>query len=268
MKTTRRSLASLTLLPLMAIIPSVMATGCTADVGDEAEQAEQDLVTGRTRLRLAAFIPCDAVDTMGLYDGDGRSFSHDGAAKSSRVMLDVVVDPNGEDTSERHMFPSKKFDKSAIQSKDGWCVTLKDGAQPTKTKTANGDRVYSLIREDARTEKLGSQNFSVTQVQLEAHAKNPLIPFGLAPNTDATVLVEIFYPLSSSGVKGSPTWLVWAGSHDAFPSWELYADRQPVFQYDVREAGKGPFDLLPFGKPKTSGVCERKASRWSCEERD
>jgi hypothetical protein len=124
--------------------------------------------------------------------------------------------------------------------------------------------VFSVIKEDARVQQLGGRPFSVTQVTLEAHAKNPLIPLGLAPNTDATVMVEIYYPLSANNTKGAPAWLVWAGTHDAFPSWELYADGLPIFQYDVLAAGKGPLDLLPGDAQKTSGSCERKGMGWSC----
>lgn len=259
MKLAARFRASLIILSLAS-----MVTGCSTDLDEDAEQAEQDLVAGRTRLRLAAFIPCDAVDAMGLYDGDGRSFSHDGAMKSSRVLLDVAVDPNGQDTSERHMFPSKKFDKADLVSKSGWCAKMRSGAVPKATKTANGDDVYAVIKEDARVQKLGGQSFSVTEITLEAHAKNPLLPLGLAPNADATVKVELFYPLSPGKAKGAPSWLTWAGNHDAFPSWELYVDRVPVFQYDVLAAGKGPTDLLPGDQRKTSGVCERKAATWTC----
>lgn len=251
----------------LVALTSLAAAGCQGAAEAEiVDTSEDELVSRTTGLRLAAFIPCDGVDTFGLYDGDGRGFSYAGAAESSRALLDVSLDPDGDATFKPTMFPSKKFSGAAAASKRGWCVTLKDGARADRTAVASADRVFATVREDARTERVGSTDYSVTTARLEAHAKNPLIPFGLAPNTDAVVVVEVYYLLV--GGKKTPRWLTFAGYHDAFPSWELYADGQPVFQYDVLASGKGPTDLFPGNEREVSGVCGKVGARWTCERAD
>lgn len=245
-------------------LASLALGGCQAAAEDElVDTSEDELVARTTGLRLAAFIPCDGVDTFGLYDGDGRGFSYTGAAESSRALLDVSLDPDGDATFKPTMFPSKRFSGTAAASKRGWCVTLKEGARAERTAVAGSERVFAVIDQGARTERVGSTEYSVTTARLEAHAKNPLIPFGLAPNTDAVVVVEIYY--LTVGGKKTPRWLTFAGYHDAFPSWELYADGQPVFQYDVLASGSGPTDLFPGSEREVSGVCGKVGARWTCQ---
>src|SRR5690242_6221129 len=99
--------------PLLALSFLALATACSAASETDAEQSSEALgETSRVELRLAAFIPCQGIDTFGVFDGDGRSFGYDVAAESSRVLLDVTVDPAGADRVTPRGFPSKRFPSS------------------------------------------------------------------------------------------------------------------------------------------------------------
>lgn len=253
----------LALLPTLAVaLTSLGAAGCGAELDEDTATSEAaNTAKTTTDLRFAAFIPCEGVDQMGLFDGDGRSFDHDGAARSSRLLLDVKIDPNGPDTVTPKGFPSKKFSGSALASKSGWCAKLKPGAVAEKEATASLDRVTASVREKARTWQGGSVTYDVTEVQLDAHGKNPLVFF--APNADGVCSLDVYYPRGTT--SKAPKWIVWACSHDAFPSWELYIDKQRVLAYDVLAAGGGPFDLIPGNEERAQGVCESVNGRWDCQ---
>jgi hypothetical protein len=240
-----------------------ITTAC-AGVEDDVDTSSEALVeTNKVQIRLAAFIPCEGIDGFGIYDGDGRSFGHDAAAQSSRVLLDATIDPAGFDPVTARVFPSKKFSSSAVERKNGWCVDLRAGAVPERTATADASRVFATI-----SERPDWQGHAVTRVRLEAHARNPLLWF--SPNLDAVMELDIYY--TRTGGTKKPRWVTFSGSHDAFPSWELYVDRVPVIQHDALRDSNGPIDLLPGNERSHSGLCTRQAPSattgavWTCEE--
>lgn len=253
----------LALIPTLTLaLGSLGAVGCGAEIDEDAATSEAaNTAKPTTDLRFAAFIPCEGVDQMGLFDGDGRSFDYEGAGRSSRLLLDVTVDPNGPEKITPKGFPSKKFSGSAMESKSGWCAKLKPGSVPEKQATASLDRVTAQVRENARTWQGGAVTYDVTEVTLDAHGKNPLVFF--APNADGVCNLDIYYPRGTTAK--TPKWIVWACSHDAFPSWEFYIDKQRVLAYDVLAAGGGPFDLIPGSGEQAQGVCESRSGRWDCQ---
>ncbi len=239
-----------------------LAAAC-AGTTEDTESTDDALVeTSRVDLRLAAFIPCDGVDGFGIYDGDGRSFSWEGAAVSSRILLDASVDPEGADTVKGRVFPSEKFNRSAVASSNGWCVKLRAGARPERTATADASGITARI-----TDLPDQQGYAITRVTLDGHAKNPLV--FLAPQADGVITVDIWY--AREGGKKKPRYVTYSGYHDAFPSWELYVDQVPVFQYDALRHSSGPLDLFPGNEVDHRGTCTRRARGgagplWACRE--
>lgn len=239
-----------------------MFSACAARDGEEGlDQALAE--DNRVQLRLAAFIPCEAVDWIEVYDGDGRSFSWEGGAESSRALLDVLVDPEGEDEVTPRGFPSKKYKKSDVASADGWCGKLKASSVPTQTAYADLSRVFATV-----SDRPDWEGYAVTRVRMEVHANNPIPIF--APNTDAVVELDIYYAREDGAKK--PKFVSYSGSHDRFPNWELYVDKVPVFQYDAQKGGVGPLNLfpIPLRKRRHSGLCTRQDSGpagavWSCQ---
>ena len=248
----RAALASLTAL-------SVSALGCAASDEEDIEATDDELAeSSKVELRLAAFIPCEGISALGVFDGDGRSFSYEGAAESSRTLLDVTLDPDGPDPVAGRAFPSKKFSGAAVAAQSGWCVRLRPGAQPERTAVADASRVFARVDEN----RPDWQGYAVSRVHLEMHAKNPLV--FLAPNLDGVFDIDVYY--AREGGRKRPVWVTFVGRHDQFPSWELYVDGAPVFLYDALASGAGPLDLLPGNDVTHAGLCERRPSGWSCAE--
>lgn len=248
------------LLRVVSAITVVVATAAcgSADTGEDTGEGTGALgPTTTTKLRLAAFIPCAGVDAFGVFGGDNRGFGNDAAATSSRLLLDVSLNSQGTDTFAAKSFPSTKFSSSAVDRKDGWCVTLQSGARPEKTATADTGRVFATIQENSGT----WNEYTLTHVRLEAHGKNPLVFF--APNADAVIDIDVYY--QKVGGKSVARWITFSGNHDPFPSWELYVDGATVFQHDTRATGHGPFDLVPGGEIQESGVCEHTTTGWRCD---
>lgn len=205
----------------------------------------------QAEIKLRVFIPCRAVPAIGLtgrraFAGDDRGFSYDeGTSRAElvgRVTLGAAGAPPTVSLVSRSFGRSEEYshdDLVDVAGKPDWYKSLREGATPLAADTlvAGDDNLkIELGAGSSTTESVFSALENTTVVTIGLAGALPLMTG--APAIDATLYLHL------KSVGGRLRALV-HGSHDGFPAFELYVNRQLVYSYDPVAAGSSPDALLP-----------------------
>jgi hypothetical protein len=224
------------------------ACGGVIDEGALLEDPALDTESGGAivSLRAAAFIQCPVVGAPPLpyafYAGDGRGFSYAAARGQSRMWVDLQVDPSAPGllrAQSTGVGETRAYGASRIAQgvNDDPCPDLvRSGASPSARKTATPQRLGATARW-LTVRGASGQETGTLEVTVGAAASNPIA--WLSPNACMDYKVRVEY------ANGVATGYSVSGTHDGFPAYELYLNRQPVYTFDSNEEGGGPLDLFP-----------------------
>ena len=206
-----------------------------------------DAGSSTVEIRYRAFIPSPALTGpfFDNYHGDGRGFSY--SAGTSRGELTCLVDmsPGGGLSNlrytDRHWSDSHSYSASStspVAGKPDWWLDLAPGAVPIGTDrcATNDDTLRAYIGGPGTTVNVLAIAENASLVTIAMAGNNPLIPG--SPDIDATISV-LLRRTADGGIEAKAY-----GSHDGFPSHELYVNQQALFTYDPVAAGNGPTALL------------------------
>lgn len=246
-----RGLTQLLLGATLGLMP--IACDDTIDDTQGAEHREgcDGFVNQSFRLRLATFIPCEAVggplpilDGYDLFAGDHRGFSSELDA-SVRASIDVVFGP-GHPTVEVEPAVGETHeldaDKGTLDygSFDAWnCPELQGEFVPTSSATASVSESVEFIEELYVVNDDGSGQ---AKGKLVVDAGNPLTPSWFTPPINHQLEFDI-----SWDEDGSITSARIEGAHDPFPAHEVYL-YDDTHYFDVLNywtcGGHSPEDLI------------------------
>lgn len=205
----------------------------------------------QAEIKLRVFIPCRALPALSItgrraFAGDDRGFSYSGGTSRAELVGQVVVGAAG--TAPSVSLVSRSFGQSEeynhddlvdVPGKPDWYKTLREGYTTIASDAlaATDDNLsIELGAGGSTTESVFSALENTTVVTIRLAGALPLMTG--APAIDATLYVHL------KSVGGRIRALV-HGSHDGFPAYELYVNRELVYSYDPVAAGSSPDALLP-----------------------
>lgn len=217
--------------------------------GESQAQAQALSDGGDTvEIKYRAFIPAPAISGpfFDNYHGDGRGFSYASGTSRGEITFTVDVSPGGGISNlrviDRHWSPSHSYaasDTSPVAGKPDWWLDLAAGAVPTATASCptNDDTLRAYIGAPGTTRNVMAMAESASICSIYMSGNNPILPGSPAIDADVSVLLR---RRSDGGIEAKAY-----GSHDGFPSHELYVNQTALFTYDPVAAGKGPTALAP-----------------------
>lgn len=224
-----------------APVPTPVPRPAARTLEGEASQVE---------IKLRVFIPCRALPAPSLtgrraFAGDDRGFQYSGGTSRAELVARVTLGEGGRAPDvalvSRSFGPSEEYayeDLVPVAGKPDWFSTLRPGYT-----TIAGDSLAASddnLRIDlgsgvSTTESVFAALEGTTVVTLSLAGALPLMTG--APSIDATLYVHL------KSVGGRVRALV-HGSHDGFPAYELYVNRQRIYEYDPVAAGSSPEALI------------------------
>lgn len=201
------------------------------------------VVVPQFELVINAFIAQDNIehplDSSILFGGDNRSWNKDGEAriKQKFTLISVTsVDSDGflEGSEHKLCGETRSYDKAAPSLDSGGKLTATAKADTVKGKplkidwdTASTSGITIETPSKPATRKV--------KLKFDGSAGNPLatgpaIDYNLEIELDTTDPEKTTYKLT--------------GTHDKFPSYEVYINEKRVYQHD--ESGHSPVDLFPW----------------------
>lgn len=206
--------------------------GCDSESEEEVTQTGEsaggkadDFRNGSLRLRLAAFIPCEAIGgpvSMNRYDmfaGDHRGFSTDVNA-SVRASIDVVFGPDHQqveiiqDVGETHELEGNdasldygRFDDMNCPEFSGPTVIQRSATASVTGSTSSSGEEYVL----------NSDGSGTLTTSLEVHAGNPLTPSLLTPPINHELTLSVEWDANGEVLDARVQ-----GQHDPYPAHEVY----------------------------------------------
>jgi Ca2+-binding RTX toxin-like protein len=225
----------------------------------QIERAEPNLNFDEIEISFRAFIPSPLV-ALGdiipeipfftdVFSGDNRGFEYDSGRERSRAFQSVVVtvDPQRVspiiNTPELKWGQTTRYDSSQAQfdpDKPDWWWIPKDGATP------NAKETLQVTNDNNR---VVAKRISANEIEVSFHLDggNPLALPG-TPNINADLKIFIRQQ------EGKKAEYRLEGDHDGFPAYELYINRNRVYEHDPVKRNQGPFSLMPpaeFDFPET-----------------
>lgn len=184
-------------------------------------------------IKIRIYIPSGLVIALPgpyIYAGDDRGPSY--SSGDSRLDIAFVVVPGS------NVFPTFKFGESrAYNHTDGYRVPGKPfwwGRLRKPTAPLLRARLKNVRGRAARA-RSRVRGAGVTEVQVIVNARNPLMP--AAPPIDANLIFEVS-PTGAVAVRGS---------HDEFPSWDIYVNGQHAYAHSPEDTGDTPLSLFGTG---------------------
>jgi hypothetical protein len=219
---------------------------------------------GDFEVRLRAFIPCEVVTLSPTnapifrlptdlnkdvpatdlknpsLGGDNRTFSYeDGthrAAQNVRGRIDVGFGNGGAPEIQRQWGVSHAyapFQTEHVRGKPWWWFSLKKGMETPgfskKLDEHDNNNFADLKYLDAG---------KAAKIRLYINGSVPLSDHAPPINLNLDVVIE-----EDPNEEGYLRWAI-TGTHDAFPSYEIYINKEPAYQHEA-DAIKGPAALLP-----------------------
>lgn len=205
----------------------------------------------QAEVKLRVFIPCRALPAISLtgrraFAGDDRSFGYSGGTSRAELVANVTVGVAG--TAPSVSLVSRRFGQSEeynvddlvdVPGKPDWFKTLREGYTTIASDTlqASDDNLsIQLGAGGSTTEAVFSTIEGTTVVTISLAGALPLMTG--APDIDATLYLHL-------KTEGGRIKALVHGSHDGFPAYELYVNRQRIYSYDPVAAGSSPDALLP-----------------------
>lgn len=237
-------LTSSKILNLKAETDTVSTTSNSQLLG--IEQQAPSFKFDEIEISFRAFIPSPLValgDIIGqftsVFSGDNRGFQYVGGRERSRAFQSVVVTVDPQRSSpiinvpERSWGQTTKYDSSQARfdpEKPDWWWIPKVGAKPSAKETLQ-------VTDD--NNRISAKRISANEIEINFHLDggNPLAPIG-TPNINADLKVVI------RQAEGKQAEYKIKGDHDGFPAYELYINRNRVYEHDPVERNQGPFSLF------------------------
>ena len=203
-------------------------------------------------ISFRAFIPSPTVSLdilPGSFGGDNRSFQYDSDSQSisgtppvsSRAYQSVVVNVDPSRPSAIVGEPqalwgeTKEYsigDTTSVPDKPFWWTQSLPGAEPIKQAT------LQTTKENNNIEVNRISNDEI-EVKLTLDGGNPLLP-DLVPNINSEFSIFI----REKDPLGLPEYRV-EGLHDGFPAYELYINKERVYEHDPVARTQNPLSLNP-----------------------
>ena len=196
----------------------------------------------------AVQIPLPVVGDVG-YEGDNRDFSYDGGTSRAELWIDAIYSAstnNPVNIKRRGFGESMEYVKDKLVDVIGkpfWWKAIRK--EPFTQIEVLPDRTATAVITDKSLSVTGQMEMPalglmpVLHLHFHVDAAMPLDALAPAINCDLDVFLVV------SGLN-MVTYSI-KGTHDGFPAYELYIERNRVYSYDPVKAGASPAELAPIG---------------------
>jgi Protein of unknown function (DUF3238) len=189
-------------------------------------------------LVLANKPSCAVNNGFCMFGGDNRRFSYD--APSHRYIANAIVTTKAKDNSSiitrnfRDYCPTTRYLPSqslSVTGKPAWWLGLKPRSKPVEAKKLGLDSDTNSIN----AAFIPGTNDTV-KVLFKVSGSNPLISGAPPFNADINVFIK--------NQLGEKPLVKVEGTHDGFPGYEIYVNKQLVYGYDPEIKGGTPNNLF------------------------
>ena len=201
-------------------------------------------------IKLRIFIPSRAVQLPPLpllgdygFAGDNRSFDYENGTSRAEIWVDAFFNPEPDNiisVKELKFGQSEKYNASSLVEVGGkpwWWKAVRTNPF-LNTEELPYETATAVVNYDTLSVTGTFDSLNPTQclkVTFHINGTNPLE--ANAPAINGDIDLNLYY--SGEAVNYQIT-----GRHDPFPCWELYLNRQLIYNYDA--SNSNPFELFPM----------------------